>query len=287
MASLDENLVGRIKTRQIELEEALLIIGGCDSDNKSEVYKSKLAGLIDSFYVGCPRAANIAQCKVESLSFEEQTEVGLALFQYVWEGWTKSSRYVHDTSSIFTNQLPQVIDYHVDPEKSKPVGNCQGLTMLYAVLGIRMGLDICMGKLNWQDSDGKPQGEHTFCALESDGKRVLVENTSEAGFDWDMSGFTDRYEQSNIFFTDIDALAAVAFSERGYLRAKKKNFKEALSDYNDALSLLPEYNLVLVKRALIKAKLNDPQGAIADYDEAIKQNPFWSVPHYNKRMIGN
>ncbi len=63
---------------------------------------------------------------------------------------------------------------------------------------------------------------------------------------------------------------AFSYSERGFNRMEQKNYKGALSDYNEAIKLDPKDIDNWLNRAMIKEKLKDTNGAIADYAEAIK-----------------
>jgi tetratricopeptide (TPR) repeat protein len=68
-----------------------------------------------------------------------------------------------------------------------------------------------------------------------------------------------------------------------YQKSEKNDFRGALADYNQAISLNPKYLAAYNNRGLLKAKkINDPPGALADYNLAISLYPKF-VEAYNNR----
>jgi len=60
-----------------------------------------------------------------------------------------------------------------------------------------------------------------------------------------------------------------AYAERGYARMEKRQYREALEDYNQAIRLDPSNPEYFLNRGLIREKVADPEGAYKDYTQAI------------------
>lgn len=69
---------------------------------------------------------------------------------------------------------------------------------------------------------------------------------------------------------------AVVFSKRGYERYVAGDFKGALSDYDSALVLRPDFAQDLVNRGLVRAKLGFLVEAIDDYKRALELEPAFT-----------
>jgi tetratricopeptide (TPR) repeat protein len=63
------------------------------------------------------------------------------------------------------------------------------------------------------------------------------------------------------------------FAGRAEANAMLGNFKDSLSDYDQAIALNPSSPRYFVNRGTVKDELGDHKGAISDYDEAIKLKP--------------
>jgi tetratricopeptide (TPR) repeat protein len=60
-----------------------------------------------------------------------------------------------------------------------------------------------------------------------------------------------------------------AYAERGFARMEKGMYREALTDYNEAIRLNPKNEEYFLNRGLIKERLKDLDGAYKDYTDAI------------------
>jgi tetratricopeptide (TPR) repeat protein len=74
-------------------------------------------------------------------------------------------------------------------------------------------------------------------------------------------------------------------SDRGVCYLHLKNKEEALSDFNSALELQPEYGFRFSARAYAKDFFGDTEGAIADYEMAIQLDPDDAVAYNNLGLV--
>jgi len=65
---------------------------------------------------------------------------------------------------------------------------------------------------------------------------------------------------------------AAAYYERGNAHLEKKEYKHAISDYDEAIKINPDYAEAYIKRGLAYAGKKNNNIAIADYTEAIRIN---------------
>lgn len=66
----------------------------------------------------------------------------------------------------------------------------------------------------------------------------------------------------------INAKCSYAYFNRGNIKCKMRNFKEAISDYSMAIALNPELAEAYYNRALILIFLNDTSNAYSDLSVA-------------------
>jgi tetratricopeptide (TPR) repeat protein len=80
---------------------------------------------------------------------------------------------------------------------------------------------------------------------------------------------------------------SVAYNNRAILKNEKLNdIQGALTDYNQAISLNPNFAIVYNNRGRLKdEKLNDVQGALSDYNQSIAINPKYSLAYYNRANL--
>ena len=77
---------------------------------------------------------------------------------------------------------------------------------------------------------------------------------------------------------------AEEYFNSGYDKAQAKDFYGAISDYNKAIEINPNYANVYYNRGISKYNLKDFNGAISDFNKAIELNPNLDVA-YNNRGI--
>ncbi len=77
-------------------------------------------------------------------------------------------------------------------------------------------------------------------------------------------------------------LAAHAFFAIGCLFSEGGKAEKALSAYDTAIRLQPDYAEVYNNRGNIKNRLGHPDDALANYDTAIRLNPHFAEAYYNR-----
>jgi protein O-mannosyl-transferase len=75
---------------------------------------------------------------------------------------------------------------------------------------------------------------------------------------------------------------AVALSNRGVIYKQEGDIQKALSDYNQAIKINPDYAEPLNNRGVIYKQEGDIQKALSDYNQAIKINPDYADSYYNR-----
>ena len=77
-------------------------------------------------------------------------------------------------------------------------------------------------------------------------------------------------------------IRAAAFGIRGNAYKEKRDFDRAISDYDEAIKLNPEYAVAFNNRGIAYKEKGDLDRAISDYDEAIKLNPEYADAFSNR-----
>lgn len=89
--------------------------------------------------------------------------------------------------------------------------------------------------------------------------------------------------QSIVNAKDVNPeLIARAFFSIGFLHAEQQENDQAISAYDQAIELYPEFSEAFNSRGLLKTILEDYEAAISDFDEAIRLNPDFAEVWYNR-----
>jgi tetratricopeptide (TPR) repeat protein len=83
---------------------------------------------------------------------------------------------------------------------------------------------------------------------------------------------------------------AEEFFKSGLEKSDKKDYKGAITDYDQAIKLKPDYAVTYNNRGWARYNLGDHPGADADYDQAIKINQNWGdsglwAAHNNRGLV--
>lgn len=81
---------------------------------------------------------------------------------------------------------------------------------------------------------------------------------------------------------ELERRTPLPFYSRAHLKAATGRKQEALEDYNEALTLEPNFYEALENRGAIKDELGDYEGAIADYSRSLELNPKSSISYLNR-----
>lgn len=214
MPNLEKRLFLDIKKeRPIDIERALLIVSGLKNEKQISKYQQKLDTIIDSFK-------------------EYQQERGMgwvsgspstaeSLHDYLWD--TKPCRAKGDSYL-----LTEVIDSQLDEDQYAPVGDCLGLTSLYTMLGLRLGLDL----------DVMDSPKHILSLLHADRRDIKIENTDPDGFDGYFQKTEDRLprEAPPLY------LVAGVINSKAYFKIKKSGCIASLRYYDQLKTIVSHYD---------------------------------------------
>lgn len=77
-------------------------------------------------------------------------------------------------------------------------------------------------------------------------------------------------------------LTARAFFSIGYLHSEQNENDPALSAYDQAIKLMPNFAEAYTSRGVVKSKLGNTEEAIIDHNEAIRLNPDFAEAYINR-----
>ncbi|KAK3699161.1 hypothetical protein QZH41_011884 [Actinostola sp. cb2023] len=79
-----------------------------------------------------------------------------------------------------------------------------------------------------------------------------------------------------------DPSYALSYYNAGNIYFKQRQFKQALSYYDKALSWSPDDDSFVLNRAITKVLLRDHKGAIQDFNKAVELNPYAAHVYFNR-----
>lgn len=244
-ADQEYRMIEELKTGACSVERALLVVSGLDEEG-IRTYQRRL----DSMQRDLER--HLQRQGQEGNAYQRAA----GLFSYIWE----SQKAIYSKKYFL---LTKVIDNHF--RRSDRVGSCLGLTSLYSVAGLRLGLDLAV----LSDVD------HTLNILAYEGREVVIENTSPKGFDYSQKR-TEKFQRH-----DLPSLVAFALTSRGKKRSLAGDYKRAIQDYNKALQLEPNDGSSFNNRGLAHEKLGELDSAASDYLKALDLMPDRTIPWKN------
>ena len=83
---------------------------------------------------------------------------------------------------------------------------------------------------------------------------------------------------------EIDPQYAKAYNNRGLAKSESRDFPGAITDYNKAIEIDPQYAKAYNNRGLAKSESRDFPGAITDYNKAIEIDPQYAKAYNNRGL---
>ena len=78
---------------------------------------------------------------------------------------------------------------------------------------------------------------------------------------------------------------AETYFNRGVDSSQKGDFKKAVSDYNKAIDVNPEFVVAYLNRGYSHSRMGESDKAIADYTKAIELNPRYAIAYHNRGFV--
>jgi hypothetical protein len=205
-----------------DLEREALIASGLVDEERIVAYSGKLYSLSREY---------MPPARVDASPLERAR----AIFDALWKD--RSNRYSRQGQFRFD----RVIDAQIE-RKNRPVGNCLGLTVLYNCLLKKTGIQAQAVYLE----NAFEIGPHVLTSLRIGNTKTDIENILEDGFDY--KGHKDN--PSRLEWGDRELVADI-YQSAGTECFEKKEFREALRNYNSALKFYPAYEKVKLNKAIL------------------------------------
>ena len=78
---------------------------------------------------------------------------------------------------------------------------------------------------------------------------------------------------------------AETYFNRGVDSSQKGDFKKAVSDYNKAIDVNPDFVVAYLNRGHSHSRMGEFDKAIADYSKAIELNPRYAIAYHNRGFV--
>ena len=252
--NLEQKIIQEIKQGDFSVERALLIASGLTNENQINVYIKKIEITVTDFKKFLEKR-NITN------NGNQNYQIAKTLFEYLQKD--NLNRYNNDPllTNVIDNQL----------SKNKKVGNCNGLTSLYTVLGLRLGLNLSVLFNDY----------HILTLLE---KKVLIDHVNPRGFDISFRNYSD-FKKGDLVF-----LISATYNHRGTAKKDLGDFEGAIADCDKAIEINSKSASAYYNRSINKASLGNFEGAIADCDKAIELNPkpaYYTIRGNAKNCLGD
>lgn len=256
--TLEDQLFEDIREgREVDIEKAALIVGGCDREDKVSEYKGKIDLLerrLDE-YAPAGSARRIIT-NIHNLFWENG------------DPYTEARNF----------ELADAIDAK---QAEKPIGVCAILSALYASLALRKGLEVqalvmpehvALRVLNGtrpidiETTERYGVGRNEYSGIEGLPSLVIIAsllyNRGIAKYYMgNLKGAIEDYEKA----LEINPRHAGALNNRGIVKEEMGNPKGAIEDYTKALEINPRQADTIYNRGIIKEELGDLKGAKEDF----------------------
>jgi len=179
--------------------------------------------------------------------------------------------------------------------------SCLGCTQIFYILGNSIGLSVTPINVVERQSPGQlPTGAaHVSCMVGlSDGRTIMLnsvaggfisepfimeEKFTKIGNYWQLK---DKDNPLNIYrkiqLLDSDGLIAYIYSNRGTVYASADQFDGAITNYNRAIKLNPNFADAYNHRGIAYRNLGQLKQAICDYTKAIELKPNYTEAYNNR-----
>ena len=265
-ADFELEMIEKLKAGKCSIEYALLVASGLKDKKDIRRYQGKLSWIIKDFKeevrkkvcekitggFHADNAHNIPDVRI-SLDYllekeEHKIHTARMLFGYLFE--RKPNRYRQNEY-----HLTDVIDNQLDEYRHTYVGNCLGLTLLYTVLGLRIGL-----KLSVLD-----EYKHVLNLLRAGRKKIPIQNTNE------LDGFNSEHIKIRDYDEfDLTHLVCNVVHNRGTEKEWSGDLKGAIKDYEKAIMLNPKFPEAHHSLGEAKYELGELEEAVKLFDIAIE-----------------
>jgi len=250
----EESIIRDIKNgTQVSLERALLVLSGLKTDVQIQYYQFRIDDIFSRFLMKCDIESSAELSMPPSYLHQS---IAKCLFDYFWS--SKPKRF--GDSFLLT----EVVDAQLDSDVNRLVGTCVGLTSLYSVLALRVGLDLSL----------LAASDHLLNRLRVGQQTLDIDHTDPQGFD--CRNCEDFRE------LPLLNLTANVLNSRGLKKEETGEFTAAKADYQKAVLVDPEYANARNNRGNMRFRDEDIEGAIADYTEAIRLNPYFCEAYCNR-----
>lgn len=282
--TIEDQLMDDVRNgKQVDLERALLIASGCDTEEKVSEYKAKLDRIENGFLV---------YANARFIPMDDSRRMAEALHDYFWQ--TKPNR-----AKAGKFRLDEAIDAQLSYWKRK-VGNCLANTALYTIIALRNGLDVSV-KVN----PGHIQ------PVVTDGKdKVSIETTNKNGFGMEKErGMEERglygllsgictgrasaarncrnYEDAIRYCRmalEIDPDNATAYNTLGLVHKNMKRPDYAYQCFSLALEKCPDNAVMLNSRGFASGMQKKFSSAIDDFTAAIRADPSYAEAYSHRAL---
>ncbi|MBM4307166.1 MAG: tetratricopeptide repeat protein [Deltaproteobacteria bacterium] len=212
--------------KKFSFEKEALVVSGVNLKGELAIYDDRIHLILQQFF------SEISPILDPFIKAQD-------LFNWLWK--EKPTRY--ERHGQF--RLSAVIDAQLCKDK-RAVGNCLGLTLLYNCLLRKMGIDAEALYLEYAFGIGP----HVLTLLQTEESTIDIDNILPYGFDY--KGHLDHPSRTR--WGDRELVADI-FNSLGNECFEKGEFAKALTNYEMAIKLNPQYQKARLNKAILMNKI--------------------------------